>query len=75
MYQPYESSKRRCSLRPTKLTTRKSQETDDAGSYFMSKKFCSLPVKTLAAIYEEPKVKKCSSSSHRAKQAAANKYQ
>jgi hypothetical protein len=55
-YQPCESSKRRCSLRPTKLT--KSQEIDDARSYFMSKKFRSMKVKTLATIFEEPKVKK-----------------
>ncbi|KDR13325.1 hypothetical protein L798_12950 [Zootermopsis nevadensis] len=53
---PYESSKRRCNLRPTKLT--KLQETDDAKSYFISKKFCSLKVKTLATIYEEPKVQR-----------------
>jgi hypothetical protein len=53
-YQPHESSKRRCSLRPTKL----SQETDDAKIYFMSSKFHSRKFKTLATIYEEPKVQK-----------------
>jgi hypothetical protein len=55
-YQTYESSKRRCSLRPKKLNT--SQETDDVISYFMSKKSRPRKVKTLATIYEEPKVKK-----------------
>lgn len=54
--QPRESSKRRSCLRPMKLNT--SHKTDDAESYFMSKKFRSLKVKTLATIYEEPKVKR-----------------
>lgn len=54
--QPRESSKRRSCLRPVKLNT--SHKTDDAESYFTSKKFRSQKVKTLATIYEEPKVKK-----------------
>jgi hypothetical protein len=53
--QSHESSKRRSCLRPRKLNT--SHKTD-AESYFMSKKFCSLKVKTLATIYEEPKVRR-----------------
>ena len=51
-----ESSKRRCSLKPTKLNT--SEETGDVKSYFMSKKVRLLRIKTLATIYEEPKVNK-----------------
>jgi hypothetical protein len=51
-----EASKRRCSLKPTKLNT--SQETGDVESYFMSKKINPIKVKTLATIYEEPKVNK-----------------
>lgn len=54
--QPRESSKRRSCLRPMKLNT--SQKTDDAESYFTSKKFRPLKVKSLATIYEEPVVKK-----------------
>jgi hypothetical protein len=61
-FQSYESSKRRCSLRPTKLN--KLQETSDMKSYFMSKKIRPLNVKTLATIYEEPKVKKNGVISH-----------
>jgi hypothetical protein len=60
--QPHESSKRRCSLRPMKLNT--SHKTDDVESYYMSKKFHSLKVKTLATIYEEPKVKKNGTVAH-----------
>jgi hypothetical protein len=55
-FQSRESSKRRCSLRPTKLN--KLHETGNMKSYFMSKKIRPLKVKTLATIYEEPKVKK-----------------
>lgn len=51
-----ESLKRRCSLKPTKLDI--SEETGDVKSYFMSKKIRPLKVKTLATIYEEPKVNK-----------------
>jgi hypothetical protein len=54
--QPHESSKRRSCLRPRKLNT--SHKIDDGESYFMSKKFRSLKVRTLATIYEEPKVKR-----------------
>jgi len=50
-----ESSKRRCSLKPTKLNT--SEEAGDVKSYFMSKKIRP-KFKTLATIYEEPKVNK-----------------
>jgi hypothetical protein len=55
-FESYGSSKRRCSLRPTKLNT--SQQTGDVKSYFMSKKVHPLRVRTLTTIYEEPKVKK-----------------
>ncbi|XP_069681855.1 uncharacterized protein [Periplaneta americana] len=51
VHKPLESSKRRCNMRPTKLNT--SQELGDINNYFMSKK-----LRTLATIYEEPKVKK-----------------
>lgn len=51
-----ESSKRRCSLKPTKLNT--SEVSGDTKSYFMSKKIRPLAFKTLATIYEEPKVNK-----------------
>jgi len=57
-----ESSKRRCSLKPTKLNT--SEETGDVKSYFMSKKIRPLKFKTLATIYEEPKVNKNGVISH-----------
>lgn len=51
IHRTLESSKRRCSMRPTKLST--SQEPGDIKNYFMSKK-----LRTLATIYEEPKVQK-----------------
>ena len=61
-YLPQESSKRRCSLRPTKLSI--TENADDGKTYFLGKKFNPLNFKKLATIYEEPKVKKNGTVTH-----------